>query len=665
MDNQEIINNIWVPKTIDDVNIYGKTIKKQLMNYVNEITAVDKPTFDNTVLKYSIIEGFFNCVRGSLEVNAFANKDQSIRNATSDLSAELHDFYFSNVESNINIYTKIKSLMKNESFMRDTSRQEHFMRSLTSQEQFYFDNLLDRFKDQGYDLAENEYTLFHANKKRIIKLEQIISDNLNNYRGKHFVTIEELDGVPSSVIELMEKDINGKYCITTDYPISGPIMELCNVEQTRKKTYEMINCKCPENLQYIREFVKLCIQNSKLLGYKNYAEQQYKHLMVNNVINVTNFLEELRHQVKKKYNNEINMLNRHYPQYFVDGILPCWNVNYLINKYKTEYLKVDEDKLREYFTIDTGINTVLFIWKLFYNLRVDLTLESLWTDNVYKLTIHDNITKKLHGYVYLDLFPRDGKYTHACCISCKTKKYPDDFAISVILCNFRKPTSQKPSLLSFSEFETLLHECGHAIHNIFGCSKMPSNSGYYTLLDAVEMPSQLAERWISDVDILNTIGKHYKTKERLPHDMIVTKLKSKNAFSGIYYMNQIYFSYLSLTYFADNKFIDNDEYSVKLYKSLCNKMSPFDVKIRVETGFGHLVGYYAGYYSYMWSKVFADDIFENISKEGILNSVAGRKFAKEILEKGGSINPNDMIKNYLGREFSNKAFLKQIGISIE
>jgi thimet oligopeptidase len=79
-------------------------------------------------------------------------------------------------------------------------------------------------------------------------------------------------------------------------------------------------------------------------------------------------------------------------------------------------------------------------------------------------------------------------------------------------------------------------------------------------------------------------------------------------------------------------------------------------------GFGHLYEYDAGYYGYMWSLVYAMDMFTRFEKEGVLNVETGREYRKWILEKGSSQDEMSLVEGFLGRPVSNEAFLKEMGL---
>jgi Zn-dependent oligopeptidase len=190
---------------------------------------------------------------------------------------------------------------------------------------------------------------------------------------------------------------------------------------------------------------------------------------------------------------------------------------------------------------------------------------------------------------------------------------------------------------------------------------MYSQSGFNTLLDTVEMPSQMAELWLNDRDILSIISRHYKTQERLDDTIIDNMLKSSKALKGNHYLGQLVHSYTSFYYYSNPKFVKSNNFMHMLSEALLDRYDYGGIKTKKQNTFGHLVGYYGGYYCYLWSEVFAHDIFNEIKQNnGLLDKTYGEKYRRHILSKGGGEDPNLMVQNFLGRPFNNKAFLDNV-----
>jgi thimet oligopeptidase len=267
--------------------------------------------------------------------------------------------------------------------------------------------------------------------------------------------------------------------------------------------------------------------------------------------------------------------------------------------------------------------------------------------------------------VSLDLFPREGKYGHAAVfgiIAGRSEDYAETSykaPFASMVANFNKPSELRPSLLSHDEVETFFHEFGHLVHNVLTTCRFGSQSGTSVAWDFVEAPSQMLEHFVWDKEMLNRLSKHYKLGKPLPDDALVNLLGSKMHMIATFVMRQLVFALYDLIIHTDQT-VD----SVSLYKDLVLKNlghSPSPEQI-FPAGFGHLMGYDAGYYGYMWSKVYAVDMFSRFKQSGLLDRGVGKDYRNWILEKGSSLEEIDLVKGFLGREPSNSPFLEEIGV---
>jgi thimet oligopeptidase len=288
----------------------------------------------------------------------------------------------------------------------------------------------------------------------------------------------------------------------------------------------------------------------------------------------------------------------------------------------------------------------------------------MWHDDVRLIEVFDKNNKQL-GYLFLDLHPRPNKYTHAAHGNIVPGiTLPDGSrlpVVSVVMANFPKPSKDKPALLMREDVRTFFHEFGHAVHSLLGATQMGSFAGTSVKTDFVEMPSQMLEEWLWDKDILKKISSHYKTGQPLPDGMIENILALKRYDAGNFIARQIMLAKYSLD--LHKKGADKDP--EKLWFALAEQLLPHlyaGPEYRAYASFGHLTGYGAKYYGYLWSKVFALDLFDTIKKQGLLNPEIGAKYVQEVISKGGSVDPNILLVNFLGRAPSQEAFLKDMGL---
>jgi thimet oligopeptidase len=282
---------------------------------------------------------------------------------------------------------------------------------------------------------------------------------------------------------------------------------------------------------------------------------------------------------------------------------------------------------------------------------------------VYEVKNTDN---SLVGYMFFDLFPRAGKYGHAMCVDTVIARESGWNSgeyiapITGIVCNFPTPSKKSPSLLSIGEVETLFHEFGHGLHMTLSNARHESQGGANVAWDFVETPSQIMENWVWHDEMLKKLSKHVISGKSLPKEMRAKILSGKKFQNAYHFMRQIVMGKLDM-----DLHMGKVKDATAAYRSMIKMYTGVDLPEKetlFPAGFGHLVGYDAGYYSYLWALVYAQDAFSEFEKHGISNPEIGMKWRKEVLEKGSSEDELQLVKNFLGRKPSDRAFLKEIGI---
>jgi Zn-dependent oligopeptidase len=263
------------------------------------------------------------------------------------------------------------------------------------------------------------------------------------------------------------------------------------------------------------------------------------------------------------------------------------------------------------------------------------------------------------GHFYLDLYPRDGKYGHAAEFTIKQAYMIDgkrSTPVSAMVCNFTRPTNDKPSLLTFGEVETFFHELGHIFHQLLSKNRFSIFSGTAVERDFVECPSQALEYWCYEDVFLKRISNHYKNEDTIP-DELTQKIKdNKNLFNGLHYIRQLMFALYDMKLHSDDDDIDVEE----SFRILQDDLSPLvHCDGCMAANFGHLMGgYESGYYGYLWSEVYAAEVFQLFKETGnIFDKEVGLHYRKCILEKGGTETGFAMMENLLGRKPNSEAFL--------
>lgn len=611
-------------------------------------------TFDNTIMGYERAFDNYGNALGMSGFLSYVSTDKKFRDAANDLQMQISQ-YMVDVATRRDVYKAIREYT-------DTNPKLDPVQAKLVKE------MLIGFKNSGMDLNDADLEKFKALNKE--KAEYIIKfdKNIQEYKDPLAVTQEQLKGLGEDYIQKLAKTEDGKYLVTLDYPDYVPFMQNADDEQARKELEFKFNRRGgQENVELLEKTLTLRREIAHLLGYKNHAEQRLEDRMAKNPKTVMTFLKDLQKKLKplgKKEDKEM-IAYKNSKTGKNSRTLYSWESGYWSNKFRKENLELDSEKIKEYFPSQVVIDGMLDLFGGVFGITFEPVDIPVWHPDVKAFKIKDKATGELVAYFYMDLYPREGKYKHAACFGLVDGEEKQDGTYQIpfvaIVANLNKPSGDTPSLLKHGEVETLFHEFGHVLHNALTKAKYSAFSGTSVSWDFVEAPSQMLERWAWDPQVLKKISKHYKTGEPLPDELIKRMIAAKNFGAGGMYLRQDFFAQYDMTLHT----ADTTPDSTKLYFELTKKIRglPLTKGTIPQASFGHIMGGYdAGYYGYLWSEVIAEDFFGEFKKHGIFNPETGLKFRREILEKGGTLDEEKMVENFLGRPADNKPFLKSIGL---
>jgi len=540
--------------------------------------------------------------------------------------------------------------------------------ALDSQDDQLLKEYLIGFKRNGLELSENDRKLYIEKKKALVKLEADFSTNLNEYKDELILSAAELDGLPESYVKGLKKTDDGKYRLGLSYPEYYPFMENAKNAAARKALEFKFNRRGGEkNRDLLREAIQVRQQLATLLGYKNHAEFVLERQMAKKVENVTTkFLEPLIQKLKVKGDRDIQeMLVAKRTELGDPSIasIDAWDWRYYANQLKKQKHQIDNEKIREYFPLDVVLKGMFDIYQNMLSVQFVAVEGATWHESVQLYKIVDG--GKTIAYFYLDLFPREGKYGHAAefpLVSGYRKPNGSYRAPAAsIVANFNPPLPGEPSLLEHSEVETLFHEFGHIMHQVLTTARYATFSGTNVNRDFVEAPSQMLENWVWEPQALAKLSGHYLDKSKpLPADLVQKMVAAKLHNSGVLYLRQASFATLDMEYHTLAP-ADSTEVYARAMRDVMG--IPIQEGTYPEASFGHLMGGYdAGYYGYLYSEVYAADMYTRFAANGLMDQTTGRAYRDLILSPGGTQSPFSLITKFLGREPTNDAFLKSIGL---
>lgn len=648
------------PKTIEAIQKQSENALSQAQKGIDRIVSLadNDRTYENTVLALDRITGKLGTDFSALYSLCYVHPDPAMIAAANKAVVAMQEFMVDTLSHNVDLYNALQSYAQNNAQSEQLNSEE---------KKFLYETLKD-FKKGGLALPKSQQEEIKVIKKELAHLGVLFSNAINSDKSFITVSADALKGCDDSFVNALEKDENGLYRLGVDYPTYFSVMENCSVESTRKDLYRAFNKRAyPANEKTLKEIIAKRDVLAKKLGFVSYAHMDIDDAMAKTPERVQEFLDDLQIKSRPKMVQELNELKSSLPEGVTlteDGLFKPWDFNYIKAQYKKNHLALDEELVKEYFPMEKTVEEILDIYKQF--LGVEFRQEKVsgfWHETVEYISVYKDGV--LLGHLLMDLYPRENKYGHACQIgiapAVRSKSGEHFPPVILVIANFSKPTKDRPSLLKRNEVETFFHEFGHAMHSLFGATEHAGFAGTNVKHDFVEVPSQMLEEWMFDAQMLKKVSSHYKTGESLSDEVIEKINKIKRFDSGYFVFRQVMLSKLALSCFAPGE--NKDPYALKqeCFEPLCEFVM-FDDQNHFEASFGHLHGYAAKYYSYLWSKVYALDLFEQVKKQGLLDSAIGQKYIDEVIGKGGSVDPDILMKNFLGREPSSEAFFKDLGL---
>jgi len=641
----------WTPENIKQHVAEIIAAKKTAYKVVKQIKNIER-TFENTIVAIESSDHENLSKMHQIHLLKNVSPKESVRTAATYAEIALNNA-FTDIEYDEGMYKAVKAF---------EARGEH----LKGEDKKLFDDIMRGYKRMGFGLPKKTRQKVQRNSKLLTKYASSFEKNINDYKDEILVTKHELEGLPEHFIQGLLRSKGGKFRVTLDYPDIGPFLRLADNAQKRKElAHKNFKKGGKRNMTLLHKMITLRRENANLLHYKTHVDYRTETRMAKNAKTVERFLTRLITKVEKSVRKDIDALRRakrkHLKKKYAK--LEYYDIAYYGNRLRKELYDIDSEKIREYFPFEQVKKGTFEIYsKLFSVTFKQVKNITLWHKDAELYEVRDK-GGSIRSYFILDLFPRAGKYGHACAsgLSSGYRKKDGTYntPMACMLANFNKPSKGKPSLMSHGEVETFFHEFGHVMHYVLTTAKYASQSGFNTVMDFVEAPSQMLENWVWERAPLQKLSRHYKTGKPLPKKDILALLRARHHMVLYGTMRQLILAYTDFT--LHTKYTKDPN---ALYRRLVKKYAGIDIPgdNLFCAGWGHLCSYDAGYYSYMWALVYAADMFSRFKKEGVLNTRTGRDYKKMVLEKGGSADEYEMVRKFLGRKPNNRAFLKEIGL---
>jgi len=649
------------PKTVREIERRVDDTIWEVQKGIDTIVerAAYKRTFDDTIRAEDQLVGLAQTVLSVLNLVSMTNPDETLRDAAQRGTLKLQAFLIDSIQMNKDLYRAFNE------YAQLQGKNE----ALTDEQRRYLDESLRIFEREGMGLSDEKRTEVIKLKKELAEAE--IAFGLNINKALNAITVDRagLDGLNDVFIESLKRDAEGRYILGVDMPTYTAVIEHCKVAATREALWvARENRAYPENEELLKRIIALRDKIAHMLGFASFSHLNLEDQMAKTPERVDAFLEEMRVKSLEKSHQELELWTSEMPEGVKrssDGKLYPWDLSFIKASYKKKHLSLDEQHLKEYFSAQRTLDELLSLYEQFLGIEFrQEVVTGLWHEDVRYVAAYAQ-NGALLGHLLLDLFPRDFKYTHACEMTLVSALTLPDHAsgsrcpaVIAVIANFPKATATQPALLSFRDVETFFHEFGHAMHALLGATDMVGFSGTNTRLDFVETPSQMFEEWLYDPTVLKRVSCHYQTGEPLD-DLTIERLCGQKCFDkGMFAQRQVGLSLFALNCFKSGEVKNLSALDRQLHTLVMPEVI-YDDRKHFACSFGHLTEYGARYYSYLWSKVFALDLFHYIKEQGLFNAEVGHRFAAQVLGRGGAVEPNELMKQFLGREPNSEAFFSE------
>jgi thimet oligopeptidase len=511
------------------------------------------------------------------------------------------------------------------------------------------------FRIAGVDKDEATRARLTEINEELTKLAQQFAKNISEDVRAIDVPPARLEGLPDDFIAAHEVAADGTIHITTDYPDYMPVMMYADDDAVRKELYVKFRSRGAgegdrDNNRILLQVLTLRAEMAKLLGFANFADYITQDKMIGSGTKAAAFIERVTKlastRAKKDYDEllkELKTIDKKATR------VEDWQKTYLENRVKLKKYKVDSKEIRPYFPFAQTLQGLLDITSAIYDIQYVPSDVKPWHEDV---KVYDVMrgSEKL-GRVYLDMHPRENKYKHAAQFALKDGVIDKQLPEGVLVCNFAKGDE----LMEHDDVVTMFHEFGHLMHHVLGGHhEFIRQTGVATEQDFVEAPSQMFEEWAWNHETLKRFAKN-AAGDIIPKDLVDRMRKADTFGLGTQTVQQMFYAAISLRFHtADPATLE----PLALVKELQKKYTPFAYVdgTAFHTSFGHLMGYSAVYYTYMWSLVIAKDLLTPFEKTGLMDTRTTYAYRDKILVPGGAKDAAVLVHDFLGRDYDFKAF---------
>ena len=549
---------------------------------------------------------------------------------------------------------------------------------LDKEDRMLLEKTYKRFARQGAELPDDRKELYRRYTSELSELTLQFGQNALAATNAFTLRITDpakVSELPDFVREAMAAEARSRgeqgWTVTLQRPSYLPFMTYSTDRALKEKLWRASN-SCAlggefDNTEIIRRIVNTRLQIARLFGCRSYADYVLEERMAANAPTVEAFLQELLAATRSCADADYRRIGSYAASLGLKGELMPWDWAYYSEKYKSEKYALSDELVKPYFELERVKKGVFLLANRLYGLN--------FTPNGSIPVYHPDVTAyevtdengRFMAVLYLDFFPRASKRSGAWMTEFRgtkregrTETRPQ---VSLVM-NFTKPTATRPSLLTFDEVETFLHEFGHALHGMLGEGKYESLTGTNVYRDFVELPSQIMENWATEKEFLDLWAEHYQTGEKIPAEIVDRIVAAQNYLAAYQNVRQVSFGLTDMAWHTISEPFEGDVEAFEVASMAPAQVLPVVPGTAMAPSFGHIFsgGYAAGYYGYKWAEVLDADAFSLFKEKGIFNREVASSFRENILSKGGTEPPMDLYVRFRGHEPETAALLRRMGI---
>ena len=626
----------------------------------------EAPTFENTIVAMEQSGELLGRVTGVFFVLNNCSTSEEMQQIALNITPKLTELS-NDVSLNPELFARVKAVYDQRESL-----------NLDQEDSMLLENTYNSFARSGALLEGEAQDLYRQYTTELSQLTLAFGQNAlaaTNAFALNITDEAKVAELPEFVKEGLAADAAARgeqgWTVTLQAPSYGPFMTYSSQRDLKEQLYKAYNTRAVggefDNMENIRKIANLRLQIAQLLGYETYADYVLEEKMAENTKTVNDFLQELCDATLSYAHKDVATVTKYAHSLGFEGELMPWDWGYYNEKYKEFAYSINDEQVKPYLQLENVKDAVFMLATKLYGLTFTPAPEIETYDP--EATVYE--VKDANGEVlailYLDFFPRESKRAGAWMTEfrgVKTKNGVEQRPLVQLVMNFTKPTANTPSLLTFDEFTTFLHEFGHGLHGILAQGKYESINGTSVKRDFVELPSQIMENWATEKEFLDLWAKHYQTGEAMPAELIEKLVASKNYLAAYFNVRQLSFGMLDMAWHTITEPYAGDVLAFEQKAVASTQVLPMVDGTAMGPAFTHIFsgGYATGYYGYKWAEVLAADAYSYFEEKGIFSEEVATKFRKEVLEQGGHKHPMELYQNFRGHKPQTKALIDQMNL---